>query len=370
MDREFNRDIHHRRMRRQLAVKMRFRLLAVQSLMQRENRESTVKRVFWRRQLTASSWSWNGTFWQRVTGGKTSMKVAFVTVLVATCCSAVLAQPAEAPPGPSADDHANEVASILAEMQAFEAPELGLLIAPAPHGELLIIGIRPNSAAERAGLRRGDFVVKVDGEDVPSVEELKAAIRAGRPRRESANVTVWRGGKESEVELMLSKAERSQESKPRPWAGIQFDEVPGKGLVVKSVYPGGPADQAGLQVGDLIVSADGTKIQSFVDAERYLQELQPLAEAKVVVLRDGQQRAVNIKTASLHVTPQGLVLKTGAGDPAAVTAPQEYLAPEAAAVEQARWEAEQRQRLEQLLQEIRQDIKELKTKLETPEKNE
>jgi S1-C subfamily serine protease len=262
---------------------------------------------------------------------------------------------------------ANDIETVLADLHAFEAPELGLMLAPAPHGELLIIGVRPASAAERAGLRRGDFIMKIDGQEVPSIETLKAAIHTG-PRRESAKVLAWRGGKQTEREILLSPAARTTGLKRRPWAGIQCDEVPGKGLVIKAVYPGGPAAQAGLNVGDVIVSADGVKIDSLVDAEKYMAQLQPFAEAAVVVLRNGEELAMRVKTISLRETPEGLVLEDDATDSDAST--QGETADGGEAVELERWEAEQHQRLELLLQEIRQDIKELKTKIEPPKKDE
>ena len=160
------------------------------------------------------------------------------------------------------------------------------------------------------------------------------------------------------------------EPESRPWAGIQCDEVAGKGLVIKAVYADGPAAKAGLQVGDAIVSADGMKIKSLIDAEKYLRGIQPFAEAKVVVRRNGEQRNLNVKMASLRETPEGLVVETSAagGDPATAAFP-DSLVPQSEMLEPERWEAEQHQRLEQLLQEIRADLKELKSKLENPKKD-
>jgi S1-C subfamily serine protease len=50
---------------------------------------------------------------------------------------------------------------------------------------------------------------------------------------------------------------------PRPWLGIAADEVQGR-LVVACVSPEGPGDQAGIQVGDIIlgVGRDGVRTQA------------------------------------------------------------------------------------------------------------
>ena len=251
------------------------------------------------------------------------MKVIAFAIVVAAFSTAVLAQPSDPalkPSSPASHDPGSDVETILAEMKAFEAAKLGLVLAPTPRDDLLVIGIRPASPAARAGLRRGDFIVKINGQDIPSLDKLKSAIHADPPR-ESAKLQVWRGGEESELEILLSTTDRVTELESRPWAGIQCDEVPGKGLVIKAVYADGPAAKAGLQVGDVIVSADGMKIKSLIDAEKYLRGLQPFAEAKVVVRRNGDHRNLNVKMASLRETPEGLVVETDdkTGDPATVT---------------------------------------------------
>ncbi len=50
---------------------------------------------------------------------------------------------------------------------------------------------------------------------------------------------------------------------PRPWLGISADEVQGR-LIVARVSPDGPGDQAGIQVGDIIlgVGRDGVRTQA------------------------------------------------------------------------------------------------------------
>jgi S1-C subfamily serine protease len=296
------------------------------------------------------------------------IRVAAIAVAITILAVAVVAQQNDATPRPAnqaAQEPDSEVTAILNEMQVFEAPRLGLLMAPAPHGELLIIGIRPGSPAERAHLRRGDFIVKIDGQDVPSVDTLKAIIERG-PRRDSATLTVWRGGNESERAIFLLPEEQEAELPARPWAGMQIDEVTGQGLVIKSVFPGGPADKVGLQAGDLIVSANGTPLKTLVDAEKLLRQIQPFAEVQVVVRRGPEERVVQVKTARLRETPEGVVIENAPGSPDANLT--DYMTPQAMAQQQERWEAEQRHRLELLLQEIRHDVQELKTKVESLQK--
>src|ERR671930_69191 len=54
---------------------------------------------------------------------------------------------------------------------------------------------------------------------------------------------------------------------PRPWLGMYTTEA-GARLVVAGLAPGGPADKAGLQVGDAILGVAGTKPGSLADLFR------------------------------------------------------------------------------------------------------
>jgi serine protease Do len=45
-----------------------------------------------------------------------------------------------------------------------------------------IVAVRPGSAAARGGLRRGDLVISLDGEDIPTAAQLTRALRALDPK--------------------------------------------------------------------------------------------------------------------------------------------------------------------------------------------
>lgn len=66
-----------------------------------------------------------------------------------------------------------------------------------------IIGVRPGGAADRAGIRAGDVVTKVDGVSVSEDEGAKNLARL--ERREHARVTVRRDGKEIEFSLQADR---------------------------------------------------------------------------------------------------------------------------------------------------------------------
>ena len=67
-----------------------------------------------------------------------------------------------------------------------------------------------------------------------------------------------------------------------------------KGLLLGGVIGGGPAEQAGLQKGDIVVEIAGQTIANIYDYTYALELLKIGEPAKVVYLRDGQKRETTL----------------------------------------------------------------------------
>jgi hypothetical protein len=81
--------------------------------------------------------------------------------------------------------------------------------------------------------------------------------------------------------------------------GVQIDPESGKqGAKVRDVSPGGPAAEAGLREGDVIVALDGKSLTGEGDSGRALVErmrdVKPDQKVKVKVLRDGKSRELTV----------------------------------------------------------------------------
>ena len=70
-----------------------------------------------------------------------------------------------------------------------------------------------------------------------------------------------------------------------------------KGLLLSGVVGGGPAEQAGLQKGDVIVEIAGQTIANIYDYTFALEVLKIGDPAKVVYLRDGQRKETTLTPA-------------------------------------------------------------------------
>jgi len=85
----------------------------------------------------------------------------------------------------------------------------------APDGEgVLIREVNSDSPAEKAGLKAGDVIIKIDGERVKTVSEMQAKLRTKREAK-TVQVSVVRRGAETTVTVEPNKPE-TRRATPRP----------------------------------------------------------------------------------------------------------------------------------------------------------
>jgi serine protease Do len=156
---------------------------------------------------------------------------------------------------------------------------------------VLVGDVVPDSPAARAGLKRGDVIRKVDNEAVHNPNALRNKIALTEPGTE-VTLTVLRDGKEQQIKVKLSElraeaatSEPDQEGGgPVEGAKLGISVMPLtpeiarqlglrgniSGLVVRDVDPSGPAAEAGIQPGDVIVEANRQPVRSAADLQKAL----------------------------------------------------------------------------------------------------
>ncbi|MFW6086932.1 MAG: PDZ domain-containing protein, partial [Myxococcota bacterium] len=95
----------------------------------------------------------------------------------------------------------------------------------------------------------------------------------------------------------------------RAWIGVRFQSLTPElashfglgdgaphGALVSGVTPGGPAAEAGLEAGDVILSVDGTAIRKSHDLLRQVLRKPVGARLELGVLRDGEKHGVTLVT--------------------------------------------------------------------------
>ena len=161
----------------------------------------------------------------------------------------------------------------------------------------VIIGyVQKDSAAEKAGLKRGDVIVAFNGAAVNDANDLRNLVAATQPGTD-ATLTLLRDGREQQVKVTLGElntsapagrdeggeggggGEQSEGGKLgievtplTPEVASRF-QLPSdrQGLIVTGVDPAGPAADAGLQQGDLIEQANQRPIKSIEDLRAAIQ---------------------------------------------------------------------------------------------------
>jgi len=83
---------------------------------------------------------------------------------------------------------------------------------------------------------------------------------------------------------------------PQPWLGVSTEVVQGN-LIVSKVTRGGPADEAGLAVGDVIVSVGDARVDNQSDFYRSIWKVGPAGvTVPLRVLKSGDVKEVAVKT--------------------------------------------------------------------------
>lgn len=67
------------------------------------------------------------------------------------------------------------------------------------------------------------------------------------------------------------------------------------GVLVTQVEPGGPAEQAGIKPGDVLLKVDDREISDGQALQRSVQSLQPGKKVMVTVQRDGKSKVIEVK---------------------------------------------------------------------------
>jgi serine protease Do len=150
------------------------------------------------------------------------------------------------------------------------SPELAKSFNFNQSGGVLIGDVTPNTPAASAGLKKGDVIVKLNGQAVNDNNDLRNTISQMAPGT-TVKLDIWREGKTQDYNVTLGElptekaaAEGSDETGTSEIQGIEVQDVTPEilqqlnlptgthGVVVTAVDPTSPAAAAGLNRGDVI----------------------------------------------------------------------------------------------------------------------
>jgi S1-C subfamily serine protease len=171
-----------------------------------------------------------------------------------------------------------------------------------------VAAVRAGSTAEKAGFRRGDLVVRVNGTKVFNRERYFAAV-GNWPEGSEIAVRVDREGEAEELKVVLDPMNKTtileafgapMPARPSPvrppgsgYLGAYIEESK-DGLKVGDVTPDSPADAAGLQKGDVLLRINNRKLADRNELNARVWQRRPGDRVTFTILRDGKETALEI----------------------------------------------------------------------------
>ena len=141
-------------------------------------------------------------------------------------------------------------------------PFLGLVLTT-DKGKVLVEEVAADSPAAKAGIQRGDQVLKADGKDVKTDDDFEELLKAKGPG-DPLRLRLTRKDKPLDVSATLAPLSKPMTAgKLQPFLGVKVATVKeGEGVAIEEIVPGSPADRAKLKVGEVILRVDETDLAS------------------------------------------------------------------------------------------------------------
>ncbi|HEY5626874.1 MAG TPA: Do family serine endopeptidase [Nitrospira sp.] len=187
---------------------------------------------------------------------------------------------------------------------------------------VLISDVNENGPSFAGGVKRGDIVIGFNGKEVQSVSQLRNLVARTIVGKE-AQVKVLRDGKEQILTVkvaerpsdeMLARREPAPPKEPSETikppdnvlaslkvqaldnATMSQLNIPAKtvGVVVSAVEPGGPAEAAGIQRGDVIQEVNHEVVKSLEDYQKAATKIKKEELAVLLLNRQGNNLFVAV----------------------------------------------------------------------------
>ena len=163
---------------------------------------------------------------------------------------------------------------------------------------VIVSDVRQESAAGKAGIKRGDVIIAINGEAIEDSNTLRNKVAGTTPGTE-ITLTVIRDGSEQQIKAMLDEFEvegaktnsqtpgnKNQQTPEQQSGKLGFSLQPmtpelafrlgvpesSKGLVVSQVDPSGAAAAKGIAVGDVILEINKQAVSTLEEAQSAIEK--------------------------------------------------------------------------------------------------
>jgi C-terminal processing protease CtpA/Prc len=190
---------------------------------------------------------------------------------------------------------------------------------------VVVSDVVDDSPAEKFGIEDGDLIISVDGDEMTDVSELVEKIRSYDPDTE-VDVAVLRNGRKKVMGVVLGQRSKQVLTEDFLWKGKDlefppieigafgfggkgrlgvyvddlseglaeyFDVPDGEGALVEDVVEDSPAEEAGIQAGDVIIKVGDHDVDDTDSLIKAIDKMEADEETPVEVLRRGRKLTLN-----------------------------------------------------------------------------
>ena len=151
--------------------------------------------------------------------------------------------------------------------------------------------VRAKSPAREAGIQPGDTIVELSGKPISRLAQMKHALGPSYAG-DTVSIVVTRGEEAKRVSLKATLVDKLVPYQ-HPFLGV-LPRRDNDAFVVRYVFPGSPADAAGIKAGDTIKAIDGKPCATIEEAHQGMAAFEPKQSTKVVLTRNDKEQTVEV----------------------------------------------------------------------------
>lgn len=171
-------------------------------------------------------------------------------------------------------------------------------------GGVVIVKVEENSPAEKAGLKKYDLIVEVDGKRIKTAEELMLKIANLSPG-DKVQLTIFRGKTQKTIDVTVGEApdtvrfRTQEEEKSMDLGMVLIKNTPAlqkkyglktpKGLLVEEVKRGSVAYENRIKEGDVILAVNREEVESVEEFTRIIARKAPGSSFFLYINRYGDE---------------------------------------------------------------------------------
>jgi serine protease Do len=182
---------------------------------------------------------------------------------------------------------------------------------------VLIGDVISGEPAEKGGMKKGDIIIEYNEEKVENAHQFRKMV-GDTPVGTKAKITVWRDKQRKTLSVTVGEVPEQQvagapskHEETGSWGFTVQDITPAivdqlglpddTGVVITQVEPSSPAQEEGLQRGDVIIEVEHNQIKDMADFRKYIEQHQK----KKTLLLTVRVKANNYRTLFVVLKKQG-----------------------------------------------------------------